>query len=139
MAEKQPAVQHCCRDFLGEKQGKHKNFNPLIIFFIHYNKHGDYRDCGKNGEFQSQLKILCFAMFFPNISVCGSNREFLCSFHPYAANMGKTEDFIQSLYTVHFSGSKGFGGTFNYPKSQKFLAGVRFLHENKHLIQNNWC
>ena len=41
-------------------------------------------------------------------------------------------------YTVHFSGSKGFGGTFNCLKSRKFLAGASFPNQNKHLLGNNW-
>ena len=49
--------------FFGRKIGKTEKFQPINNFFLHYNKHGHYRDCGKNGEFQSQLKIFCFAMF----------------------------------------------------------------------------
>ena len=40
---------------------------------------------------------------------------------------------------IHFAGSKGFWGTFNCLKSQKFLAEARFPNQNKHLLGNNWC
>ena len=48
-------------------------------------------------------------------------------------------NFYFKQYILRVLKSKGFGGTFNCLKYQKFLATARFPNQNKHFLGNNWC